>query len=197
MTGNDPHGCQTDGDDPITAAPDPSDPAVPESEAPATYTTPPAPQPTTVPREDPIPTENEGAPTEAPVTGELDPGACAVCGEAEDSGHADVQMVPIVPAPVESGSDADGSVSGDDGASAPVIDEDSAPADVQQPAAPAATDTSADTGEADAPAVTTVEVENKAFTSSTTQKSGLMLGLLLVAAVVAVTTVGLGRKSNR
>lgn len=198
VTGNDPHGCQTDGDDPITAAPDPSDPAVPESEAPATYTTPPAPQPTTVPREDPIPTENEGAPTEAPVTGELEPGGCAVCGDADDSGPADSQMVPIAPAaPLESGSDTDGSVSGDDGASAPVIDEDSAPADVQQPAAPAATDASADAGEADAPTVSTAEVENKAFTSSTSQKSGLMLGLLLVAAVVAVTTVGLGRKSNR
>lgn len=179
VTGNDPHGCQTDGDDPITAAPEPSDPAVPEDEAPATYTTPPAPQPTTVPREDPIPTENEGAPTEAPVTGELDPGACAVCGEAEDSGYAGVQMVPIAPAPVESGGNTDSSVSGDDGASAPVIGEDSAPAEVQQPADPPVADVPVDTA-SDLPVVTT-PVENKAYTSTTSQSNSILLAALILA----------------
>lgn len=117
-TGNDPHGCQTDNGDPITADPTPSDPAVPESDAPATYTPPPPPPPSTTEREIPVPTENQGAPTDAPVTGDIgdtpvvpgtgnggddgsNDGACPVCGPVDDgSGNGGNQPPAAQPEPV-------------------------------------------------------------------------------------------------
>ena len=179
------HGGQNDAPDPT-----PSDPA--GGTAPATYTSEPAPMPTTEVRPDPIPTNNQGAPTDAPAPAIPAPGAepCnpAICNEdgvdhaadaaaqaaiaaAEVAAHP---VVPVAPAATEAPAPA----------TAPAVVASVPSVDPQAPADAAG----ADIGDATDPAsVIVADVTPAAFSSniSSTPIWAVGLGLGVLAMVIA------------
>ena len=185
------HGGQNDAPDPT-----PSDPA--GGTAPATYTSEPAPMPTTEVRPDPIPTNNQGAPTDAPAPAIPAPGAepCnpAICNEdgvdhAADAAAqaaaaaAEVASAPIAPvAPAATEAEAP--------APAPAVAEAPAAvvADPTVDPQPTADTAGADVGDASDP-VSDVSVAEVGLTSSATAEIP-SIALWAIGGIIAIMFAG-------